>query len=327
MASILDKRLIWVTGKGGVGKSTVAAALGMAGARRGRRTIVCEVGEQDRLSRIVRDARDGERDGGSGDRPEAAVGEELELGDGLWATSIDPHGTLREWLATQLGGALARVLFSSSAFQYFAAAAPGAREIATVTKVWELGQDRRWERGAHGYDLVIVDAPASGHGVSMLRTPKTFADLARVGPIHKQSAQVWKALTDRRRTGYVGVALPEEMPVTETIELDRKLADQTGRRLELIVVNGLYPKRFNGEQLERLRAAGADGRSRVAAGALRAAGVEAHRQRAQQAELSRLRRRLRRGGDPQVVTLPYLFEPELGLDGVQRLGRELEKKL
>jgi anion-transporting ArsA/GET3 family ATPase len=311
MGSILDKRLVWITGKGGVGKSTVAAALGTAGARRGKRTIVCEVGARDQLSRLF--------------RREGVGGQETLLGDDLWGTSIDPPAALREWLATQVGGTLARVLNSTSAFQYFVAAAPGAKELVTVTKVWELGQESRWNRSAQGYDLVVVDAPASGHGVSMLRTPKTFADIARVGPIHKQADRVWSWLRDRRRTGYVAVALPEEMPVTETLELDERLADQLGRRLEVVVINGLYPRRFTGDELERIR--DGDGSSRAAVGALRAASVEAGRSRAQQSELGRLRRRLNRNGDATVVTLPYLFEPEMGLESIDRLGRELERKL
>jgi anion-transporting ArsA/GET3 family ATPase len=313
MGSILDKRLVWITGKGGVGKSTVAAALGMAGARRGKRTIVCEVGEQDHLSRLFR------REGVSGD--------ETNLAEHLWATSIDPQSALKEWLGTQVGGALAKVLNSASAFQYFVAAAPGAKELVTITKVWELGQDSRWDRKASGYDLVVVDAPASGHGVSMLRTPKTFKDVARVGPIHKQSDRVWSMLTDGRRTGYVAVALPEEMPVSETLELDRTLSEQVGRRLDVVVVNGVYPRRFAGADLDRIRDGGPNGRSREATGALRAASVEAARYKAQQGEVGRLRRRLRRTSDPSVVTLPYLFEPELDLDGIDRLGRELERKL
>ena len=313
MGSILDKRLLWITGKGGVGKSTVAAALGLAGARRGKRTIVCEVGSQDRLSRLF--------------RHQGVSGDETPLGDELWATSIDPHAALREWLGTQVGATLARVLNSASAFQYFVAAAPGAKELVTVTKVWELGQDSRWKRSARGYDLVVVDAPASGHGVSMLRTPKTFADLARVGPIHKQADRVWKSLCDRRNTGYLAVALPEEMPVTETLELDRTLSEQVGRRLDVVVVNGLYPRRFNGTELDRIRSSAANGRSRASVGALRAAGVEAERHRAQQNEVGRLRRRLRGAGDADVITLPYLFEPELELEGIDRLGRDLERKL
>jgi anion-transporting ArsA/GET3 family ATPase len=313
MGSILDKRLVWITGKGGVGKSTVAAALGLAGARRGKRTIVCEVGSQDRLSRLF--------------RHQGVSGDETPLGDELWATSIDPHAALREWLGTHVGATLARVLNSASAFQYFVAAAPGAKELVTVTKVWELGQNSRWKRSARGYDLVVVDAPASGHGVSMLRTPKTFADIARLGPIHKQADRVWKSLRDRRNTGYVAVALPEEMPVTETLELDRTLSEQLGRRLDVVVVNGVYPRRFNGTELDRIRSSAANGRSRAGVGALLAAGVEAERHRAQQGEVGRLRRRLRGTGHPDVITLPYLFEPELELEGIERLGRELERKL
>ncbi len=313
MGSILDKRLVWITGKGGVGKSTVAAAIGMAAARRGNRTIVCEVGEQDRLSRLF--------------TREGVGGDETPLEQGLWATSIDPQTALREWLSTQVGGTLARVLNSASAFQYFVAAAPGAKELVTVTKVWELGQDSRWNRKARGYDVVVVDAPASGHGVSMLRTPKTFADVARVGPIHKQADRVWSWLRDRRRTGYVAVALPEEMPVTETLELDETLAEQVGRRLDAVVVNGVYPRRFTGAQLDQIQASTANGGTRASVGALRAAGVEAQRYRSQQSELGRLRRRLRRRSDPAVVTLPYLFESELGLDAIERLGRELDRKL
>jgi anion-transporting ArsA/GET3 family ATPase len=285
----------------------------MAGARRGKRTIVCEVGEQDRLSRLF--------------QSEGVGGDETNLSDKLWATSIDPQAALKEWLGTQVGGTLARVLNSASAFQYFVAAAPGAKELVTITKVWELGQDSRWDKRASGYDLVVVDAPASGHGVSMLRTPKTFKDVARVGPIHKQSDRVWSWLTDGRRTGYMAVALPEEMPVTETLELDRTLAEQVGRRLDVVVVNGVYPRRFAGADLERIRDSGANGRSREALGALRAAGVEAARHRSQQGEVGRLRRRLRRTSDPEVITLPYLFEPDLDLDGIDRLGRELERKL
>jgi anion-transporting ArsA/GET3 family ATPase len=313
MGSILDKRLVWITGKGGVGKSTVAAAIGMASARRGNRTIICEVGEQDRLSRLF--------------LREGVGGDETLLDDRLWATSIDPQTALREWLGTQVGGTLARFLNSASAFQYFVAAAPGAKELVTVTKVWELGQESRWDRKAKGYDVVVVDAPASGHGVSMLRTPKTFADVARVGPIHKQADRVWAWLRDRRRTGYVAVALPEEMPVTETLELDETLAEQVGRRLDAVVVNGVYPRRFTGAQLDQIRASSGNGGTRASVGALRAAGVEAQRYRTQQGELGRLRRRLRRGSDPAVVTLPYLFEPELGLDAIERLGRELDRKL
>src|SRR2546430_15585454 len=188
MTSIFDRSLIYVTGKGGVGRSTVAGALGLVAAARGRRTIVCEVAEQGRLPGVFGRELEGP--------------EEIELTDALWATSVDPQAALEEWLRTQVGGPLVRLLAQSSAFQYFVAAAPRARELVTIVKGWELAPRKRWKRGAEGYDLVLLDAPASGHGVGMLRTPKTYGDLARLGPIHKQADQAKLSPDGPRRLSY-----------------------------------------------------------------------------------------------------------------------------
>ena len=310
MTSILDRSLIYVTGKGGVGRSTVAGALGLVAAARGRRTIVCEVAEQGRLPGVFGRELEGP--------------EEIELTDALWATSVDPQAALEEWLRTQVGGPLVRLLAQSSAFQYFVAAAPGARELVTIVKVWELAQRKRWKPGAEGYDLVVVDAPASGHGVGMLRTPKTYGDLARIGPIHKQADQVARFLRDRRRTGYVGVALPEEMPVSETLEVDRALREHVAGRLETIVVNGVYPRRFAKGDLERLDAATGNGTPLAVRAATLAARSEHAWSRGQQAQLRRLRRA---AAEAEVVTLPFLFEPQLGRPQLERLSEELDRKL
>jgi anion-transporting ArsA/GET3 family ATPase len=309
MSSLLDKRLVFVTGKGGVGKTTVSAALALLGARAGKRTMVCEVAEQHRVPELF--GREGEGF------------KEVELAPRLFAISIDPEHAREEWLRYQLrSGALAGLLGSSRIFTYLAAAAPGLAELVTVGKVWELAQLERKTAHASPYDLVVVDAPATGHGVAMLRSPQTFRDIARVGPISNQASRIHAFLTDPGLTGVLAVALAEEMPVNETLELAERLDKEVGMGLDAVVVNGLYPERFTGAEAERIAAV--DGRvAPDAAGALRAALSEHRRARAQRGHL----RRLKRDSPAPVSTLPFLFEPRLGIEQVEHLADELERRL
>ena len=146
----------------------------------------------------------------------------------------------------------------------------------------------------------------------MLTAPQTFGEIARVGPIRRQAFKVRDMLADPRRTGYVAVALPEEMPVNETLELGTRLEAAVGLGLDAIVVNGLYPERFTGKEAEELRAH-ADGSA-----AVRAALTEHERGRIQRSHL----RRLKREAGAPVSTLPYLFRPEIGLDEYGAPGGE-----
>lgn len=301
---LLDKRLVLVTGKGGTGKTTVGIALGLAAARAGRRTLVCEVAGQERMSRVFR---------------RTGVGfTETELADGLFGLSIDPDRSLQEYLAQQVGSrTLSGILFHNRVFQYLAAAAPGVRELATLATAWERAQP-----GRHPWDLVILDAPAIGHALGMLRTPRTYRDIARVGPVRRQADKIDSFLHDPTRTAVVVVALPEEMPVNETLEFRDALDEQLGMGVDAVVVNGLYPERFSGAEAERIESADGGHGAPAVATALSAALSEHERARAQRAHLRRLR-----GEVEQVVTLPFLFDPELRLDAFERLSRELERKL
>ena len=303
MPSLLDKRLVVVTGKGGVGKTTVAAALGLAAARAGKRTVICEVAEQERLAELF--------------GVDASGHEERELAPDLHSVSVDPEQAKEEWLRYQLkSGTLAGVLGGSSIFRYLSAAAPGLSELVTIGKVWDLAQLER-RTGGSVFDLAIVDAPATGHGIAMLRAPSTYAGVARVGPIRRQALQIDRFLRDPARTGVVVVALPEEMPVNETLDLERRLGEEMEMEIDRAVVNGLYPERFSREDAERLRAADA------ASEAVRAALAEHERVRGQRSQLRRLRRGLR----APVATLPFCFEPELGVEQLGELARRLERAL
>src|SRR5213592_2422863 len=188
VSELLDKRLVIVTGKGGVGKSTVALAMGLAAAAEGRRTIVCEVSSQEHTSHVFHRARVGFH--------------EVEMAENLWAISIDPDESMREYVLLQLRvRAMRDLLFRSRIFTYLTAATPGLRELVTVGKMWELAQPRRKVKEGRSYDLVIVDAPATGHGVGYLQTPRTFANIARVGPIHNQAQELDRFITDHDSTG------------------------------------------------------------------------------------------------------------------------------
>ena len=307
---LLDRALLYVTGKGGVGKTTVAAALGLAAAARGRRTMVCEVAEQDRVSRAF--ARHGVR-----------REQEIQLAENLWAIGIDPTAALQEWLGRQLGGTALRLITGSSAFQHFVAAAPGAKELITIAKVWELAQVERWDATNRTYDLVIVDAPSSGHGLAMLTAPSTFGEIARVGPVRRQAFKIRDMLADPSRTGYVAVALPEEMPVNETLELGVRLHDAIGLGLDAIVVNGVYPARFAGKEAEALRTAAANGLKPDALAAVHAALSEYERARTQRAHV----RRLKREAGAPVHTLPFLFDAEVGLAEYATLAAKLGRDI
>ena len=306
--ALLDKRLIFVTGKGGVGKSTVSLALALAAASRGKRTILCEVGAQEHLSHVFHRSQVGFH--------------EVEMRENLWAISIDPDESMREYVLLQLKVKPMRdLLFRSRIFNYLAAATPGLKELVTIGKIWELALDDRKARGGQRYDLVVVDAPATGHGVGFLQTPRTFASIARVGPIHSQAQTLDNFITDQSLTGVAIVALPEEMPVNETAVLERELRNEVGVAVDRVYLNGLYPERFSKAEAETLTALAAlaaaeDGASKAAA---RAALSEFGRARSQRAQLARLRRR----AQAPVKTLPFLFEPDLGPEAARRLSRRL----
>ncbi|HWD70684.1 MAG TPA: ArsA-related P-loop ATPase [Solirubrobacteraceae bacterium] len=293
--TLLSRRLIFVTGKGGVGKTTVALALGLLAAEAGKRTIVADLGS-------------------GGDLQERAVA------PALYRISVDPQSAMEEYLSVKVPGPAATALRQSRLFQAFAMATPGMRELLCMGKLWELAQFERRTPDADAYDLVIVDAPASGHGAALLRTPRTFAEIARVGPIAHQARTIADTIADPSFTAAVAVSTPEEMPVNETLELREALAAAADPvHLHLVILNARYPDRFSEADAALLGDAVFREPRAPARDELELALAE-HRRAVSQATQEQ---RLRSQFGERLRVLPYLFEPSIELPQLEQLAQGL----
>lgn len=295
-------RLIFVTGKGGVGKSTVAAALTLALSRTGLDTIAAELSGQARLPALL------------GHPSPGAPGAEVEVAPGTWATTIEPERALAEWAGRIIRPrAVLDLAIRSRAFSGFVAAAPGAPELVSITKAVELSSPERWLPGSPLHDIAVLDGPASGHGVGMLGSPATYAEIARVGPIATQARSVDEILRDPERCLIVTVARPEETPVNETIQLEDALRERLGRGSSLTVVNAVIEESLSDEEA---------GHARGAAGGSPAL-LAAERQRSLASRQAGQLERLRSQSDAPVVVLPDLGPSGATADGVEVLAARL----
>jgi anion-transporting ArsA/GET3 family ATPase len=289
---LLDRRLLFVSGKGGVGKSTIAAALALLSAQRGLRTLACEV-----------DAK--------GDLAELFETSQVEFSPrsvfpGLWVMAMHTEASLDEYLRLQLRvPSVTRISALAKAFDFVATAAPGVREILTVGKLAYEVRERH-------YDLVVADASATGHVVGQLTAPQAINSLVRVGAIRSQTDWVVDILADHATTGLVVVTTPEEMPARETIELVARVRNETPVEVAAVVVNRVLPELFSRsdeELFERLRDPKVEGKLSKAAGGpvgpvLEAARLAVTLRRSGATHLERLREAI----EPSV---PLLYVPEL----------------
>ncbi len=313
---LLERRLLFVTGKGGVGKTTVAAALALLAVKEGRRTLVCEVDAKGDLA-------------GAYEAGPLAF-EARQIQPGLFAMAMDTEASLREYLALHLKVArLARLGAMARTFDFLANAAPGIKEILTVGKL-------AWEVRERHYEVVIVDAAASGHIVGQLRAPQAINELLSVGLVREQTGWMLELLGDASVTGVVVVAAPEEMPVTETLELVEELAT-TGVDLAAVVVNRVLPELFGRaeeEVFDRLAETGAATALATALGrpvspVLEAARLAVRLRRIRAAHLVRLRQGLteRAGPIPPILYVPELFSRSHGRRATRQVVEALAAEL
>lgn len=316
MADLLDRKLVFVTGKGGVGKTTIAAALAWLGAQRGKKTLVCEIDAKGDLADFYETG--------------PTRFEEREVAPHLWAMSMDTEASLRQYLSLQLKLPLvAKVGPLAKMFDFVASAAPGVKEIVTVGKLC-------WEVKERHYDFIVVDASASGHIVSQLAAPQAINQLVQVGLVRQQTGWMLDILGDADTTGLVVVATPAEMPVSETLELTGRVRSETNVDLAAVVVNRVLPELFGRseeEVFERLagpggEAARAELEPRLGGSMgplLDAARLTVTMRRGRTEHIERLRNAI----DPAIpmLYLPYLFFRANGLRATNQIADALSAEL
>ena len=310
---LLGLQLVFVTGKGGVGKTTVAAALAQLAAEHGQRVLACEVDAKGDLAALFEAA------------PTGFVPK--EIAPSVWSMSMDTEASLREYLKLHLRiPVVGRIGPLAKAFDFVATAAPGVREILTVGKICYEVRERN-------YDLVVVDAPASGHIIGQLAAPQAINDLVKVGLIRSQTDWLLEILSDPLRTGLVAVTTPEEMPVAETLELTARVREETSVRMSAVVVNRVLPELFGQREEEIFEQLREPETERVLSGragspvtpVMDAARLAVTMRRTRADHLQRLQAGLPE--DIPVLLLPYLFARGHGMRTTRQVAQSLSEEL
>jgi anion-transporting ArsA/GET3 family ATPase len=318
--AVLESRVVLVTGKGGVGKSSVSAAIAMAGARSGRRTALVEVEGRQTFSKLFATA--------------PWDFDEREFRPSLFGLSIDPEASLTEYLEMFYGAKrISKLVVGSTAVEFATTAAPGIKDVLLIGKVKEM-ERRRTDDGRFHYDLIVVDCPPTGRIVNFLKAPDATTELVNVGPIRTQAQTLIDMLMDADRTKVVLATLLEEMPVTETIEGIAALRE-LGVTVGPVFANRVLPERFAEDEAKALAAldpsaladllAGADLEvGEDAAAALLALGTSyLDRLALQDAMRAELARRL----PLPVVELPEIYAEDFAAEQISLLADVVEEVL
>jgi anion-transporting ArsA/GET3 family ATPase len=290
-----DHRLLIVTGKGGVGKSSVAAALALASAQSDKRTLVAEVNTKERITQLL-------------GKPEAGH-QVTSVEENLWAVNLRPQEAMREYALMILKfESIYNAVFENRLVQYFLRFVPSLAELVLLGKLLFHLKEKRPD-GSWRFDRIVVDAPATGHAITFLSVPQVIIDTVPPGPLAEDAKWMRDYLVDELITAAVLVSLPEDMPVNETIELSRALEARVHVKKQAVVLNGYIPHRFPPAELAKL--AGAPQLSDVA---------RVHEQRARLSDEAG--QRLAALGHP-MATVPRLYPERFGRKSIEEIANHL----
>jgi anion-transporting ArsA/GET3 family ATPase len=308
---LFARRLLVVVGKGGVGKTTVSCALALEAVRRGRSVLVCEVDGVSRASQLL-------------DAPAAPLGAAVQTRSGVWVMAVEGKAALAEYLGMIIPvKRLLQAVFKSQIYQYFVAAAPGLKELMTIGKIWYEAEQRDEQTGGPRWDHVIVDAPATGHGLQYLRMPAAARDAFEIGLVHREAQRLVDLLTDPERTAVNLVTTAEEMPVNETIGMFHALRDDLQMPTGVLVVNRFHDDGLTADDAERLAAAAGRTRDGTERGLLQAVAARAREEIGWSTVNARYRARLAAEIDMPIIELPFVFAEEFGNAELRILSTQL----
>ncbi len=294
--NLLSSKLLIVTGKGGVGKTTTSLALGLLAAASGRRTLITEIHSEESVANLLHRPPIGYR--------------ETEILPRLWAMNIQPRDAFREYVLTQIRlKQLYNLVFENRLVRHFIDAAPGLSELMCIGKVYDLTK---------GYDLVIMDAPATGHSMALLEIPFIVSRAIRVGPLRSESAKIISLLSDPRQTAVALVTLPEEMPVTEALEMDEQLEERIGIRPRALFLNQVH--RFPFSETERSEVVSFQKKQGVTDPVALSLDLLQH----QCAASEEYAARLKQSRFKEYFEIPFIYSKTFGLAEVERIADGLE---
>jgi len=323
MPDLLQKRLLIVSGKGGVGKTVISSALGLIAASRGQKVLLIKMDDQGRTAELFESG---------------PVSDQISpLREGISALNLDPITVVTDYFTKQLKiKRLVGHIIGSRLFQNWFRVSPAIKEMISLGKVWDLIEEKTWWRSAPVWDLILFDAPATGHGLGLLRLPEQASKLL-MGPLKTNALGVQAVLEDAERTGLLLVTLPEEMPVNETVHFHTEARVQVPRvAQEAVILNAAAPDRFGERDPDPASWSGESGQAAMKSmvGSALEAEVtsEAFRHAAEvgQARASltkRYREELKQRIRLPIVEVPYVFSAAFGFKQLEQLSGHLERNL